>query len=120
MTECWVTGAQGRPSGTRADSQTRHLTVQSWGSVDIAAGVGVGVTGVDTEAACWSVDTDQVGERRGRASAGEDSDILGNHRGTEGAIPGSLAPFYLGFSVIQLTGIITCNDFFRQFAELNA
>ena len=108
MTECWVTAGPGLPSGTRGGSQTRHLAVQSWScsenSVEVDAGAGAGVTVVDvadTGAACWSADTGELGARRETGSAGEDSGNPGNHKGTEGEIPGSLAPFSLWFSVIQ-------------------
>ena len=109
MTEYLVTAGLGLPSGTPAGSQTLLRAVQSWSCSEnsVEAGVGVGVGGetvvdvADTGAACWSADTGEVGGRRGTRSAGEDSGIPGNHTGTEGAIPGSLAPFSLWFSVMQ-------------------
>ena len=121
-----MTGGLGLPSGTPAGSQTRHRAVQSWScsesSVEAGAGagVGVGVTAVDVAdrgAACWSAGTGEVGGRRGTGSAGEDSGIPGNHTGTEGAIPGSLAPFSLWFSVIQAANRNTNR---LLFDELNA
>ena len=96
---CWETAVLGLPSGTPAGSRSLHPAVQSAScpenSVDVD-GVGGTAEGVaDTGAACWSAGTGEVAGRTGTVSVGEDSGIRGNHRGTEGEIPGSLAPFSL-------------------------
>ena len=67
------------------------------------AGAGAGEDVAGREAACWSAGTGQVVGRTEIGSGGEDSGSPGNHRGTEGAILGSSAPFSLLFSVTSQT-----------------
>ena len=104
-----MTVARGLPSGSRAGSRTLRQAGQlgscSESSVGVVGETDGGAAGVvaGTGAVCSSARTEGEAGRRGTMSGGEDSGSPGNHRGTEGAIPGSLAPFSLLFSVMQVT-----------------